>query len=358
MNRSHRCSVEGAMFDNPFFDAHERVLSVHDRDSGLKAFIAVHSTHRGPAAGGCRLWRYDHADEAMGDALRLSRAMSYKNAMAGLPFGGGKAVVMGPLGENERRATFEALGEAIDSLGGVYVTAEDVGVKVADMQAVASRTKHVTGLVSDEHAAGGDPSPWTARGVRRGIGAVAEQALGRGDLEGLSVAIQGVGAVGSNLCRELAERGVRLIVADIDAARVEEMCDKYEAERADISEVLFAEVDIVAPCALGHVISAEAAAKLRARAIAGGANNQLVDAAAGRALFDRQIAYAPDYVINAGGIIAVAAEYLADAAHIKVAAAVDAIHGRVLDLVRRAQNGEGPSNQIADAMARRLIGRG
>lgn len=345
------------MFDNKNFDDHEKVVHINDRESGLRAIIAIHSTALGPAAGGCRLWSYPSADAALDDALRLSRGMSYKNAVAGVPLGGGKGVILGPVAAEKRSAAFRAFGDAVNALGGAYITAEDVGVSVEDMRAVASRTRFVSGLSAASGRAGGDPSPYTARGVRRGIEAVARHALGRSDLEGLRVAVQGLGNVGGNLCRELAARGARLWVADIDPARVARICDLYGATPAGVDEILYADVDLVAPCALGGAITEEVARALRARAVAGAANNQLATPLAGDALFARGIAYAPDYVINAGGIIVAAAEYFGDNSVPQVEAAVDRIYDRVLDILKTSAAFERPCHVIADQMAQDIISR-
>lgn len=342
------------MFDNESYDEHEQVLHVRDAGSGLRAIIALHSTALGPAGGGCRLWSYEDPQAALIDALRLSRGMSYKNALAGLKMGGGKAVILGPVLPDARQAVFEALGDAVNRLGGSYVTAEDVGVTVADMKVVASRTEYVSGL-SGEGGAGGDPSPYTAKGVRYAMEAVAQCGLGVETLEGLRVAVQGLGGVGRNLCRELSDLGARLVVADINPERVELVCDMYRAERADVETVLFAEVDVIAPCALGGVLSEEVVPKLRARAVVGGANNQLLTSRAGKMLLDRQITYAPDYLINSGGIIMVAAEYFKTNSKAQVDADVERIFGRTVQVLNRSRQTGLPTNVIADSMAAEAI---
>ncbi len=344
------------MFEHESFDQHERVVHVHDAASGLRAIIAIHSTALGPAGGGCRLWTYNDSAEALKDALRLSRGMSCKNALAGLKMGGGKAVILGPVPDDRRRDVFEAFGDAVNDLCGAYVTAEDVGVSVNDMQVVASYTDFVSGL-SGAGGAGGDPSPFTARGVRLAMEAVASRSLGASSLEGLKVAVQGVGGVGGNLCRELGERGATLVVADINTSRVEAVCDTYGAERADVDTVLLSDVDIVAPCALGGALTEETVSKLRAKAVVGGANNQLATLKAGEILFDRQIAYAPDYLVNAGGIIMVAAEYFRTNASDRVHADVEKIYDRTLNVLDRSNESQTPTNIIADAMAYDIIGK-
>ena len=343
------------MFDDPAFDAHERVLFVNDAATGLKAVIAVHSTALGPSAGGCRLWTYETAGNALHDALRLSRGMSFKNAMAGLKFGGGKAVILGPLEPAGRAAAFEALGAAVQSLNGAYITAEDVGVTVADMQAVARQTSYVCGLGPAGEGVGGDPSPFTARGVLRAIEASAKAALGRGDLEGARIAVQGLGAVGGNLCHLLADQGARLIVADINKARMDQICDETGAAPGDVESILFTDVDIVSPCALGAVFTTDNIDRVQAKAIAGGANNQLATREAGAALAARGVLYAPDYVVNAGGIIAVTAEYEGGGDKKSVMANIDAIASRLEAIFEQAKTTGAPSYKIADQMARDII---
>lgn len=344
------------MFQNPCFDAHEKAVHVFHEDSGLRAIISLHSTALGPAAGGCRLWPYESDAAALSDALRLSRGMSYKNAMAGLKMGGGKAVILGPLDPDKRVAAFEALGVAVDALNGSYVTAEDVGVSVQDMQIVATRTRFVSGLPPKD-GIGGDPSPYTARGVRLGIEAAAEFALGRTSLEGLRVAIQGLGAVGSHLAGELFERGAKLVVADIDPEKVERVCDRFGATPAPVETVLLQDVDIVAPCALGGAITDTVADAISARIVAGGANNQIASASAGETLLKRGITYAPDYLINAGGIIMVASEYVGETDIQVVEDAIAEIRPRTLDLLSRARIQARPAGEVADRMAQEIIAR-
>ena len=342
------------MFDHPDYDAHEKVLMVEDAASGLKAIIAVHSTALGAAAGGCRLWAYDSGVAALGDALRLSRGMSYKNAMANLPMGGGKAVILGPVLPDRREAVLEAFGRAVDSLDGQYITAEDVGVSVADMKIVARTTGYVSGLDAAVGKSGGDPSPFTARGVRVGIEAAAKAKLGRSDLAGLKVAVQGLGHVGSYLCEELYTLGARLMVADINAERVTEMRDRFGAESVPVEDILLQPVDVVAPCALGGAISEEVATRLQATIVAG-ANNQLLTPRAGVILGERGILYAPDYVINAGGIIMVAGEISGHNDEAHILEQVDAIGPRLADIFARAKSANVITNVVADSMARDKI---
>lgn len=344
------------MFQHPLFDRHERVLNVFDAQSGLRAIIAIHSTVLGPAAGGCRLWNYPDAELALSDVLRLSRGMSYKNAMAGLPMGGGKAVILGPVDADSRRSVFEAFGKAVESLGGSYITAEDVGVTELDLAVVASNTAFASGITK-ESGVGGNPSPFTAKGVRIGIEAAVKFALGRPDLENLRVAVQGLGGVGFNLCRELTERGAKIVVADLANERVEEACDLYGAERAHVEQILLADADVVAPCALGGVITEELASRIRARVVAGGANNQIATSSAGQALFERGVTYAPDYVVNAGGIIVVTAEYFGKSTLSEVDAAIESIGDRTREVLDRSKKSAQPSYLVADQMAKSIIDR-
>jgi leucine dehydrogenase len=342
------------MFHNRYFDNHQRTVNVFDEESGLRAIIAIHSTALGPAAGGCRLWSYDEPELALSDALRLSRGMSYKNAIAGLPVGGGKAVILGPVPPERRRAVFEAFGQAVESLGGLYITAEDVGVGVEDIAVVARQTRYASG-VAVHGGVGGNPSPFTAQGVRIGIETATRLALQRSDVQGVRVAVQGLGGVGLNLCRELSTRGASLVVADVAAERVEQACDLYGAERASVQDILLADVDIVAPCALGGVITSDVARRLRARVVAGGANNQIDSDAAGQILFERGITYAPDYVVNAGGIIMVTAEYFGKSERSDVERAIEGIGARTQEILERSRTDASPSHLVADRMACNII---
>ncbi len=343
------------MFDHQAFDDHERVVHLYDAASGLRAIIALHSTILGPAAGGCRLWTYANEEAALTDVLRLSRGMSYKNALANLPMGGGKAVILGPVAPERRRDVFLAFGDAVDDLAGLYVTAEDVGVGVADMDIVASRTRFVSGRSAGIGRAGGDPSPYTARGVRIGIEAALKYRLGRDDLKGVRVAVQGLGGVGSHLCRELHERGAELVVADIAAERIEKMCALYGATPAPIGEILLADVDVAAPCALGAIITEEVASRMKAPILAGSANNQLANAAVGTVLQTRDIAYVPDYLINAGGIIAACAEYFGQNDVVRVESAIAEIGPRTLWVLQQSKAENWSSQEIADETARGII---
>ena len=308
------------LFTLPDFDDHEQVVFGHDRPSGLRAIVAIHSTALGPAAGGCRMWPYPSSDEALTDALRLSRGMSYKNAMAELGLGGGKAVILGDARTAKTPELLQAFGRLVESLGGRYITAEDVGTTTGDMQQVAAATGFVSGLARGTGEVGGDPGPQTALGVFFGIQAAVRFQLGR-SLEGLTVAVQGLGGVGHPLCRLLAADGARLKVADARRERAEQVREELGATVVGTETIFDEDADVFAPCALGAVLHEHTIARLRARVVAGAANNQLAAAADGDALLKAGILYAPDYVINAGGIINVAHEYRGGATRAEVRAA-------------------------------------
>jgi leucine dehydrogenase len=337
-------------------DIHEHLEIFEDSKSGLSGVISIHSTALGPAAGGCRFWHYASQADAAKDALRLSEGMSYKNALAGLPFGGGKAVITRPLGTFDRVALFEAFGAVVERLNGRYLTAEDVGTTLGDMAAVSTHSRHVAGLASKGAMAGGDPSPWTALGVFETIRACVDYKLGK-DLSGIKIAVQGVGNVGQEVCRLLHATGAKIFVADIDPSRVAMVADKYHATVLTNTDILAADVDVFAPCALGGALTEATIAQLRAGIIVGGANNQLETAADGQRLADRGILYAPDYVVNAGGIINVVAEYLGECSSL-VQGRVEQIPGRVLQIVKRAETEKRASSAVADNMARAIIQQG
>jgi len=295
-----------SLFASPAFEDHEAVHAFSDPASGLKAIIAIHSTARGPAAGGCRMWTYPDEQAAMDDALRLSRAMSYKNAVADLELGGGKAVIIGDSRVAKTPALFEAFGRAVEALGGRYWSAEDVGVSPADLAYTHKTTRYVAGL-EGHPAASGDPSPVTAEGIARGIALCVRRALGR-DLDGVRIALQGVGHVGAHLADKLAAAGARLTIADVDAEAVTAVARRTGAKVEAVTAIFDADVDVFAPCAMGGAITRATVQRLKCKIVAGGANNQLAEPEAGRLLDDRGILYAPDFVINGGGIINIAGE--------------------------------------------------
>jgi leucine dehydrogenase len=343
----------------PDFDAHEGVHLFTDPASGLKAVIAIHSTALGPAAGGARFWHYATADAAITDALRLSRGMSFKNAMAGLDLGGGKGVVLaGSPGGTITTAQLEAFGRAVESLGGRYVTAEDVGMSEERMKVIAGETRYVSGLPVASGAAGGDPGPYTARGVYLGVKAAAKRGLGAGDMKGVRVAIQGVGSVGGGLARLLAADGAILTLADVDEGRANALAGELGASVVASEAILSADADIVSPNALGAILHEGSIASLKARVVAGGANNQLATAADGRRVHEAGITYAPDYVINAGGIINVGLEYLGQGDEAEVNTRIDRIPARLNEVWDDSERSGSPAAEVADRIAQRLIGRG
>jgi leucine dehydrogenase len=348
-----------AVWDFADFDDHEHVHMFRDRASGLTAVIAVHSTHLGPGAGGVRYWHYPQRAAAITDALRLSRGMSYKNAMAGLPLGGGKGVILADEQGTKTPELLAAFGRAVESLGGAYVTAEDVGISDADMVEIARQTKHVSGLpVASGAAAGGDPGPFTALGVYLGIKAAIREALGTDSAAGVRVAIQGVGSVGGNVARQLAAEGAKLTLADVNLARAKALAEELGADLADSAAIMEMEADVLSPNALGAVLSEASIDKLRVAVVAGAANNQLATAADGARIHDRGIVYAPDYVINAGGIINVALEYLGQGSREEVESRIALIPGRLADIWAESRTSGTPASVVADRMAQKLIGRG
>jgi leucine dehydrogenase len=345
-------------WEYPDFDDHEIVHFVTDRASGLRAVIAIHSTHAGPGAGGVRFWHYARPGEAVRDALRLSRGMSFKNAMAGLKLGGAKAVILADEQRTKTPEMLAAYGRAVEGLGGVYVTAEDVGVTVADLVAVSKETRYLSGLpVASEGAVGGDPGPHTSHGVFLGIKAAVRRALGKESLSGLHVAIQGAGSVASGVARRAAAEGARISLTDLDHARAERLAAETGAKLVDPDAIMTIEADVLSPNALGAILTAESIAALRVPVVAGGANNQLATPADGQLIHQRGILYAPDYVINAGGIINVAVEYLNEGGPDLVRERIERIPER-LDRIwaESAATGRDPA-AVADDMARKLIGR-
>lgn len=349
------------LFDSPAFEGHEGVHAFFDERSGLKCIIAVHSTARGPAAGGCRMWSYESAELALDDALRLSRAMSYKNAMADLELGGGKAVIIGDSRTQKAPALFEALGRAVEAVGGRYWTAEDVGVSPADLVHARKHTRYVAGLVGGHPAASGDPSPVTAEGVFRGVRLCVRRALNR-DLDGVTVAIQGVGHVGAFLAEKLHAAGAKLVIADVNQEAVRAVAERTGAQVVEPAAIFDVDAEVFAPCALGGAVDAETLPRLKARVIAGGANNQLADPAVGRAVFERGLLYAPDYVINGGGIINVAGEIRAlDRAEAFDPAWVEGKLSRLMqtldEVLDRSEMERRPTHEVANEIARARINR-
>lgn len=331
----------------------EAVHVMRDPESGLEGVIVLHSTRLGPAAGGCRFWHYADAALATTDALRLAEGMAYKNALADLPLGGGKAVIRVPSGPFDRVALFQAFGREVARLGGRYLTAEDVGTGVADMEQVRKQTAHVAGLPAAQGAVGGDPSPWTALGVFRAMEEAARRRYGS-SLAGATVAVQGLGHVGSHLCDLLVEAGARLVVADLDPARAAALSSRTGAQLVAPDAILDVPCDVFAPCALGGVLDPCGAARLKAGIVCGAANNVLAGDADGLHLAERGVLYCPDYVVNSGGIINVCAEHLGwslTEVEQRVGATGQRL-GMVLD--HAAAHGLAP-HRAADALARARI---
>lgn len=289
-----------SVFTAEDFDDHEQIVFCRDAASGLRAIIAIHNTVRGPAMGGCRMWPYASDDEALTDALRLSRGMTYKSALADLPIGGGKAVIIADPARDKSEALWLAFGRCLDSLGGRYVTAEDVGTRPADLEIVRRATPYVAGIAE---GGAGDPSPATAYGVYVGIRAAIRERLDRKDMAGLRVAIQGLGNVGFDLARRLNETGATLFVTDINDEAVARAVQELGATAVASDKIYDQDVDVFAPCALGAILDDDTIPRLRAGIVAGSANNQLAEARHGAALQARKILYAPDYAINAGGVV-------------------------------------------------------
>ncbi|ATE66576.1 Glu/Leu/Phe/Val family dehydrogenase [Rhizorhabdus dicambivorans] len=342
----------------PDFDDHEGVHLFRDAASGLTAVIAIHSTHLGPGAGGTRFWHYADPSDAITDALRLSRGMSFKNAMAGLPMGGGKGVILADSLRTKTPELLAAFGRAVDSLGGRYVTAEDVGMSDADMVAIAKETRHVSGLPVTAGSAGGDPGPTTAKGVYLGVRAAIARGLGKDDPRGVHVAIQGVGSVGGGLARLLAADGAKLTLSDVDGKRARTLAEELGAVAVAANEIMMVEADVLSPCALGAVLDERSIEALQTPIVAGAANNQLATPADADRLHARGILYAPDYVINAGGIINVALEYLGQGDRAEVEARVAKIPERLESIWAESAATGVPAAVVADRMAMRLIGRG
>lgn len=333
------------IFNELNFDDHEQVVFVSEPKSGLKGIIAVHNTALGPAMGGCRMWNYASEALAVNDVLRLSRGMTYKNAVAGLPIGGGKSVIIGNPRTDKTPALFEALGEALERLCGRYITAEDVGTSPQDMAYVANKTSYVAGL-----GASGDPSPYTALGCFVGAQAAVKHHFKRDTMDGLTVALQGLGHVGYDYARRLHQAGAKLVVADIDEAALERARQEFGAQVVGVDAIYDVAADIYAPCALGATLNPNTLSRLSAKIVAGGANNQLATADVGVMLREKGILYAPDFVINAGGIVKVCYEYLKKPES-EVEAHVREISDTLSEIFNRADFEGRPTSVVADELA-------
>ncbi|ENO79570.1 Glu/Leu/Phe/Val dehydrogenase dimerization domain-containing protein [Thauera sp. 63] len=342
-----------AVFSLSDFADHEQVVFVSDDKSGLKAIIAVHNSNLGPALGGCRMWPYASEEEAIRDVLRLSRGMTYKSAMANLKLGGGKSVIIGNPRTQKTPELLAAFARALEQLNGRYIAAEDSGTSVADMKYMTQFTRHVAGIhdkPSDAGTRSGDPSPATAYGTFIGIKAAVKERLGRDSLEGLRVAVQGVGNVGFDLARQLKAAGAQLWVTDIHREPLAQAGKELGATVVAPEEVFGLDVDVFAPCALGAILNDSTIPQLKAKVVAGAANNQLAEARHGAELMKRGILYAPDYVINAGGIIDVYHERIGfdRAALIKH---IEGIEDNLMEIFERARKEERPTGEVADAIA-------
>lgn len=345
-----------SVFESASFDGHEMVAFREDPETGLKAIIAVHNTHLGPALGGCRMYPYSNSAQALDDVLRLSRGMTYKSALAGLPLGGGKSVIIGDPHTQKTPALMRAMGEFIDSLGGQYIGAEDSGTGVADIRAMSEKTQYVSGI-TEGRPFGGDPSPYTAMGVFHGIQAAVTHRLGRSDLSGVRVALQGAGSVGRHLLNSLVQAGARVWFADTNADNARQ-AEALGGEPVSVDDILSLDADVLAPCAMGGAINTASIAQIKAPIIAGAANNQLAEPSLGETLRARDILYAPDFVINAGGIIDVF--YQREGRPVADSEAQVRRIGTVLtELFERAERESLPTSAVAERMAEELLqGRG
>ena len=342
------------VFGQVSFDGHEQVVFCHDKDTGLKAIIGIHNTVLGPALGGTRMWNYTNEWEALNDVLRLSRGMTFKNSISGLNLGGGKAVIIGDAKTQKTPELMRRFGQFVDSLSGKYITAEDVGMETKDMDTVNEVTKHVAGI-SVERGGSGNPSPVTAYGVFMGMKAAAKYKFGSDNLEGKSVLVQGIGHVGESLVKHLTESGALVTITDINEERVNQVGAKYGAKIFTGADLYSADVDIYAPCALGATINDETINKIKASVIAGAANNQLANEAVhGKILKEKGILYAPDFLINAGGVINVYSE-IVKWTNAQVMEKTENIYNTALEIFKYADDNNITSHQAAFSMAQKRI---
>ena len=343
-----------SIFTNPDYDKHEKIVYSYDEASGLRAIIAVHNTECGPALGGCRMYPYATDDDALIDVLRLSRGMTYKAAMARLPLGGGKSVIIGNPQHDKSRAMFEAMGHFVDEGHGEYIAAQDSGISVDDLKIMATQTRHISGIndCRDElgHLRNGDPSPSTAYGVFCGIKAAVQYKLDRKELEGLTVAIQGLGNVGFRLAQFLHNAGATLLVADVNPNNTERAAKEFGATVLNVNDILKADADVLSPCALGGIINDETVHSIKAKIVAGAANNQLARPHHGDLLMQKSVLYAPDYVINAGGIID--AFYVREGKNLNdMKIHVEGIAETLLQVFEQSHQEQLATNHVADAIA-------
>lgn len=330
-----------------------KVVHVVDREAGFDGIISVHDATLGPACGGCRVYPYASFDDALEDVKRLSRGMTFKNALGNIPFGGGKAVIIADPKKDKTPEMFRAFGRALNALDGLYYTAEDSGVSERDLEFAHEVSEWVGGI--GEKGKGGNPSPFTARGVWRGIEAAAKARLGRDNLKGLKVAIVGVGAVGMALARHLHEAGAELVVADVNDDAVRKAVKEFDATAMTPEEAVGADVDVFSPCALGGAITAERLKRLKAKIVAGGANNQMATPDIDAALRAKGVLYAPDYVINGAGVISVGLEILGTWSEAEMTRRIDAIGPLLTRIFERAEREGRPTGAVADDMAMDVI---
>lgn len=342
-----------SVFDNSEYDNHEQVLFCRDREAGLFAIIAIHDTTLGPAAGGCRMWPYGSVNDAVTDVLRLSQAMSYKNALAGLPLGGGKSVIIGDPNKDKNEKLLTSFARFVQRLGGQYYTAEDIGIGINDVEVLARESDYVFGLTTT-----GDPSPFTARGCFEGIRAAVKHKLGRDSLDGLKVAVQGVGNVGRFVCKNLYEVGAELIIADVNPEAVAYAVENFGAKVVAPEEIYSQDVDIFSPCAMGGVLNDDTIPQLKTSIVAGVANNQLAEACHDQLLHDRGILYAPDYVINAGGMLNASGDILGQYDVNQVMERVTGLYDATLRIFEMAQQEGRLTSEVADDLARQKIAAG
>ncbi|WP_411818009.1 Glu/Leu/Phe/Val dehydrogenase dimerization domain-containing protein [Hyphococcus sp. DH-69] len=334
-------------------DGWSKVVHFTDKESGLEAIISVHDATLGPACGGCRIFPYASFEAGLEDVKNLSRGMTYKNALGGIPFGGGKAVIFADPKKDKSPEMLRAFGNAVNSLDGLYYTAEDSGVSEDDMKTIQSVTKYAAGIHAQ--GVGGNPSPFTSRGVWRGMQAAARQKFGADSLKGLTVSILGVGAVGMELARLINEEGGHLVVADVNEAAVAEAVKRFDAKAVSPEDAIAADVDIFSPCALGGSINVDTIDQIKAKVIAGAANNQLKTPDMDEALRARGILYCPDYVINAAGVISVGLEILGTWTNDEMNRRIDKIGDTLTEIFKRADAENAPTGAVADRLAMEVI---
>ncbi|TRY29456.1 Glu/Leu/Phe/Val dehydrogenase dimerization domain-containing protein [Aliiglaciecola sp. M165] len=342
-----------SVFDHKEFDNHEQVAFFSDKASGLKAIIAVHNTNLGPSLGGCRMWPYANSEEALNDVLRLSRGMTYKAAMAELKLGGGKSVILGDPRLHKTPEMMQAMGRFVEQVGGRYITAEDSGIAVSDIQLMAQNTQHVSGISAkyryDGGEADGNPAPSTAYGVFVGLRASVEYAL-KTDLKGVRVAVQGLGHVGFRLAKHLHEHGAELIVTDIYPQGVEKAVEEFGATAVHPDEIFDLDVDVYAPCAMGASVNQDTIRRIKAKVIAGAANNQLAEESLGEVLRQKGVLYAPDYVINAGGVIDIYHQRILSTAQ-AMRSHIEGIADNLTEIYNRSSQQGLPTNVVSNKIA-------